>query len=59
MAKKKARKSASAKAGKYVEEEMHDLKRGKGSAKNRKQAVAIGLSRARQKGVKVPKKKAA
>jgi len=28
-----------------------------GKAKNRKQAIAIGLSKARKKGAKVPKKK--
>jgi len=39
------------------------LKRGKGgkggTVKSRKQAIAIGLSEARKKGKKVPKKKAA
>jgi hypothetical protein len=38
------------------------LKSGKGrhpKVKNRKQAIAIGLSEARKKGAKVPKKKAA
>jgi hypothetical protein len=35
-------------------------KAGKGGAvKSRKQAIAIGLSEAREKGAKVPKKKAA
>jgi hypothetical protein len=29
----------------------------KGKAKSRKQAIAIGLSKARKKGAKVPKKK--
>lgn len=55
-------------AGKSVERAMHKekrgtLKRGKkgkgGKVKNRKQAIAIGLSEARKKGAKVPKKKAA
>ena len=50
-----------------VEREMHKFKRGKlksgkggkgGTVKNRKQAIAIGLSEARKKGKKVPKKKA-
>lgn len=47
-----------------VEEAMHKYKRGKlksgrsGKAvKSRKQAIAIGLSEAREKGEKVPKKK--
>ena len=39
------------------------LKRGKGgkggTVKSRKQAIAIGLSEARKKGKKVPRKKAA
>ncbi len=50
-------------AGKDVKREMHKYKRGKlksGSGrkvKSRKQAIAIGLSEARKKGKKVPKKK--
>jgi hypothetical protein len=50
-------------AGKDVEREMHKYKRGKlksGSGrkvKSRKQAIAIGLSEARKKGKKVPKRK--
>jgi hypothetical protein len=51
-------------ASKDVERAMHKKKRGtlkSGSGKTvktRKQAVAIGLSEARKKGKKVPKKKA-
>ncbi|HLM84025.1 MAG TPA: DUF6496 domain-containing protein [Candidatus Bathyarchaeia archaeon] len=51
------------KAQKSVKDAMHKMKRGKlksGSGKkvkSRKQAVAIGLSEARKKGAKVPKKK--
>ena len=53
-------------AGKDVEREMHKFKRGKlksgkggkgGKVKSRKQAIAIGLSEARAKGKKVPRKK--
>jgi hypothetical protein len=50
-------------ASKDVEREMHKYKRGKlksGSGrkvKSRKQAIAIGLSEARKKGKKVPKRK--
>jgi uncharacterized protein DUF6496 len=50
-------------ASKDVEREMHEFKRGKlksGSGrkvKSRKQAIAIGLSEARKKGKKVPKRK--
>jgi hypothetical protein len=49
-------------AGKSVAKAMHKKKRGKlksGSGrtvKSRKQAIAIGLSEARKKGAKVPKK---
>ena len=53
-------------AQKSVERAMHKrkkgtLKNGKSgkSVKSRKQAIAIGLSEARRKGAKVPKKKAA
>jgi len=38
--------------------ELHSGKRGKGGVvTSRKQAIAIGLSEARKKGAKVPKKK--
>ena len=50
-------------AAKEVEKEMHDFKRGKAkSGRSKKpvtsieQAIAIGLSKARKKGDKVPKK---
>jgi hypothetical protein len=42
---------ASTQAGEYVRSEMRKLKRGRGSARSRKQAVAIGLSEARRDGV--------
>jgi Family of unknown function (DUF6496) len=51
-------------ASKDVERAVHKERRGKlksGSGKtvkSRKQAIAIGLSEAREKGKKVPKKKA-
>lgn len=44
-------------AGEFVKEEMHHKKRGKHPVKSRKQAVAIGLSKARKAGVKVPRKR--
>ena len=50
-------------AGKSVESAMRRKKRGTlrsgkgGKVKSRKQAIAIGLSEARKKGAKVPKKK--
>ena len=40
----------SRKAGQVVRTEMHHLRSGKHKVKNRKQAIAIGLSKARQKG---------
>ena len=51
------------KAGEEVEKAMHERKRGtlkSGSGKkvkSKKQAIAIGLSKARKKGGKVPRKK--
>ncbi len=45
------------KARKEVRTEMRHLK--KGEHKNRKQAIAIGLSKARRAGAKVPPKKKA
>lgn len=52
----------SKKAGEKVEKAMHEMKHGdlkSGSGKkvtSRKQAIAIGLSEAREEGAKVPKK---
>ena len=73
MAKKAAKKKGSSKKRKYspnsgsdVKNEMRRYKKGTaksglggkgGKVKNRKQAIAIGLSKARKKGKKVPKKK--
>ncbi|HWB38679.1 MAG TPA: DUF6496 domain-containing protein [Candidatus Saccharimonadales bacterium] len=42
-------------AGKEVEKTMHEYKH-EGKFKNRQQAVAVGLSKARQKGEHVPEK---
>jgi len=49
-----------------VERAMHEMKRGTlksgrsgKTVKSRKQAIAIGLSEAREAGAKIPKKKAA
>jgi hypothetical protein len=50
---KRAGKSSSTQAGEYVREQVHKMKRGKGNAKSRKQAIAIGLSEARRSGVHV------
>jgi hypothetical protein len=63
MAKKTTRKYARS-AGEDVKSEMHRYKRGTaksgpgGKVKSREQAIAIGLSKARKEGKKVPKKAA-
>jgi len=54
---KREGKAPTTQASSFVEEEMHQYKRGKKGIKSKKQAVAIGLSKARQAGVKVPPKK--
>jgi hypothetical protein len=46
------------KAGQEVRTEMHHMRSGKHKVKSRKQAIAIGLSKARAKGAKVPRKAA-
>ena len=50
-------KSASSQAGEFVREEMHHIREGKHGAASSKQAIAIGLSKARKKGKRVPNKK--
>jgi hypothetical protein len=66
MAKRRKRRYSRS-AGSEVKREMHRYKRGTarsgrggrgGRVKSRKQAIAIGLSKARKKGKKVPKKRA-
>jgi hypothetical protein len=47
-------KSASTQAGEYVHEEMDHIREGKHGARSTKQAIAIGLSKARRAGVKLP-----
>lgn len=44
-------KSASTAAGEFVKEEIEHIREGKHGAKNAKQAIAIGLSKARRAGV--------
>lgn len=56
--KKRRGNKASTQAGEYVREEMHHKRSGKHKVKSKKQAIAIGLSKARKEGVRVPKKKA-
>jgi hypothetical protein len=51
-------KSPSTQAGEFVREEIHHVREGKHGARSTKQAIAIGLSKARRSGVKLraPKK---
>jgi len=65
-AKKKSRRRYSKGAGKTVASAMRRKKKGTlcsgpggkgGRVKSRKEAIAIGLSEARKKGARVPKKK--
>jgi hypothetical protein len=51
---KRAGKSASTQAGEFVREEIHKIRRGQHGARSAKQAVAIGLSKARRAGVALP-----
>ncbi|HEX4084032.1 MAG TPA: DUF6496 domain-containing protein [Chthoniobacteraceae bacterium] len=55
---KRQGKSASTQAGEFVREEMEHIREGKHGARSAKQAIAIGLSKARRAGVKLatPKK---
>jgi hypothetical protein len=41
-------------AGEFVREEIHHVREGKHGARSTKQAIAIGLSKARRSGVKLP-----
>ena len=66
MAKKRRKRKYARGSQKDVESEMRRYKRGTarsgrggkgGKVKSRKQAIAIGLSKARKKGKKVPRKR--
>jgi hypothetical protein len=48
---KRRGKSPSTQAGEFVREEMHHIREGKHGARSAKQAIAIGLSKARRAGV--------
>src|SRR5215469_14545889 len=47
-------KSPSVQAGEFVREEIHHIREGKHGARSTKQAIAIGLSKARRAGVDLP-----
>jgi hypothetical protein len=51
---KRQGRSKSTQAGEYVHEEIEHVRKGKHGAKSAKQAIAIGLSKARRAGVKAP-----
>jgi len=51
-------KSPSTQAGEFVREEIDHIREGKHGATSAKQAIAIGLSKARRAGVKLPPPKA-
>jgi hypothetical protein len=56
---KREGKAASTQAGEFVREEIEHIREGKHGARSARQAIAIGLSKARRAGVKLePPKKA-
>jgi Family of unknown function (DUF6496) len=50
---KRRSKRPTSQAGEFVREEMHHIRGGKHGARSTKQAIAIGLSKARRAGVKL------
>ena len=54
---KRQGKSPSTQAGEFVREEIHHVREGKHGARSPEQAIAIGLSKARRAGVKLPPRK--
>ena len=52
-------KSPSTQAGEFVREEMEHIRQGEHGARSPEQAIAIGLSKARRAGVKLPPQNAA
>jgi hypothetical protein len=51
---KRQGKSPTTQAGEFVREEIHHVREGKHGARSTKQAIAIGLSKARRAGVELP-----
>jgi hypothetical protein len=51
---RRAGKSASTQAGEFVKDEMDRIRKGEHGARSTKQAIAIGLSKARRAGVDLP-----
>src|SRR5687768_18311736 len=56
---KREGKAASTQAGEFVREEIEHVREGKHGARSTKQAIAIGLSKARRAGVELPPPKRA
>ena len=50
---KRQGKAPTTQAGEFVREEIHHIREGKHGARSTKQAIAIGLSKARRAGVKL------
>jgi hypothetical protein len=51
---KRQGKAPSTQAGEFIREEMEHIRQGKHGARSSKQAIAIGLSKARRSGVDLP-----
>jgi hypothetical protein len=51
---KRAGKSPTTQAGEFVHEEIEHVREGKHGARSAKQAIAIGLAKARRAGIKLP-----
>jgi hypothetical protein len=51
---KREGKAPTTQAGEFVREEIHHVREGKHGARSTKQAIAIGLSKARRSGVALP-----
>jgi len=51
---KREGKAPTTQAGEFIREEMHHIRQGKHGARSAKQAIAIGLSKARRSGVELP-----
>src|SRR5262245_29585270 len=51
---KREGKSPGTQAGEFIREEIHHVREGKHGARSTKQAIAIGLSKARRAGVDLP-----
>src|SRR5688500_813096 len=51
---KREGKAPTTQAGEFIRETIHHIREGKHGARSTKQAIAIGLSKARRAGVKLP-----